>query len=156
MTLREETITTKENAPFASTGSMIEFMNPIRNEIEHLTAEFLAKGGAIIDCSTGKATKECKTAQQKQMDDRRKKTKNALRSKLIVQTPIGFMDGKNRSIQAASSGMQNISSKVRADGRTAYRVVIGSKGYGVFYTAEEAIKVRDQQREILGMEKALY
>lgn len=96
-----------------------------------------------------------KTKEQKVKDDKRKKA--VAKSKLIVQTPVGFFDGKNRRDTVAASGMQNISVKTLKDGRKAYRVVIGSTGYGVFYDDPEAAKdCRDRQREILGMGKALY
>lgn len=157
MTLREESLSTKENAPFASTGSMISFMQSERDNIERLTQEFLRKGGQIIDCDTGKAALECKPANHKQLDDRRKKANRSVKSKLEVQTPVGFFDGKNRRDTVAASGMQNISCKKLADGRTAYRVVIGSTGYGVFYDDPEGAKeCRDKQRKILGIGRALY
>lgn len=150
MTLREESLSTKEQAPFASTGSMINAMQAERDNIQRLTDEFLRKGGRVTD-ATGVVIQQAKSKQRQQMDEKRKKTKNAINSKLTVQSPVGFFDGKNRVKERATSGHMNIQTK-----GDKHIVTIGKVGYGTFKDINEAIRVRDEARAALKMSRAAY
>lgn len=142
MTLREESLSTKEQPPFASTGSMISFMQSARDNIERLTQEFLRKGGKINSPVQQFVTPFVK----KQMDEKRKKAIQSTRAQ--GSAILGIPHKK----QITTTGKQNIH---KASGDR-FTVVVRSKSYGIYATIEEAVTVRDRVREESGMPKAEY
>lgn len=154
MSLSEETLSTKIDMPFTSCQSAIKTQQVLRDEINNDIAKFLRNGGKI---DTGTASKPVNdtTNVEADMAKKRKRAHSTVASKMFVNSPIAFHDGKNRANGVASSGHQNIYSKMRKNGMR-HTVIIGKTAYGTFEDVKDAIKKRDAQREILGMEKAHY
>lgn len=154
MSLSEETLSTKIDMPFTSCQSAIKTQQALRDELEQQTKEFLRKGGKIDTGAPAKPVNDS-TNIESDMAKKRKRAHSTVASKMFVNSPIAFHDGKNRANDVAASGHQNISSKMRKNGMR-HTVIIGKTAYGTFEDVKDAIKKRDAQREILGMEPAYY
>lgn len=161
MSLSEETLSLKPGMqmPFTSCGSAINQQQIIRDQINADIEKFLQSGGRINDLTPAKNIIEPPVYEsdlQKTMKSKkRERAHKAVASRVFVQSPISYMDGANRAMQKASSGHQNISSKQTKKGMR-HSVVIGSTQYGTYDDIKDALAKRDAQRDILGMEKALY
>ncbi len=151
MTLFDETLKDRIEAPFASTGSMIEFMNPIRNEIEAMTQQFLAKGGKITYGPDNAPVNYPQSDLEKKLRERNKARQEALSHPEM----IGYMTGKNR-FKPGKSGHQNITIKKSKSGEIRYIVSVANTGYGTYTDLDVAIGVRDRAREKLGLDPADY
>ena len=159
MRLMEEPV--RQQAPFTSLGAAVSFNQSMRDEIAAQTAEFLKRGGKI-DC--GKPTHNTleppafeSDLQRTMKEKKRKRAQSSAASKVFVQSPISYMDGKNRCNGKAASGHQNIYSSVLKDGRTAYRISVGSTHVGVIYDDLPcAIAKRDAFRKSNNLGPALY
>lgn len=140
MSLSEETLSTKTQAPFASCGSAIAAMKPLRDELADQVNAFLRAGGKII--TDIKIPVEFKNDIQEDMEKKR-------RIASIIKT---------RSTARSSSGHQNFVLKVFADGSKTYALVIGNKWYETYPEKDLHIGIakRDRVRAELGMSKALY
>lgn len=163
MSLSEETLSAKASLqmPFTSCGSAINQQQIIRDQINADIEKFLSKGGRIHDLTPAPnkvidplESKELTWANQDK-DIKRKRAQKAVLSRLTVQSPISYMDGKNRAKAKGKSGRQNIQEYDRKRGKV-YAVIIGGTQYGSFDDLKDALAKRDAQREILGMEKAHY
>lgn len=154
MSLSEETLSTKIDMPFTSCQSAIKSQQQVRDELQAQTEYFLRNGGKIDTGAPEKPVNDT-TNVESDMAKKRKRAHTAVASKMFVNSPIAFHDGKNRANDVAASGHQNISTKKRDKG-IVHTVIIGKTGYGTFTDINEAIKTRDAQREILGMEPAFY
>lgn len=152
MSLSEETLSTKTDMPFTSCQSAIKTQQVLRDEINNDIANFLRKGGKI---NTGTQPINDKTNIENDMAKKRKRANTAVASKMFVNTPIAFHDGKNRANDFAASGHQNIYSKMRKVGMR-HTIIIGKTAYGTFSDINEALAKRDEVRKTLGMEPAFY
>lgn len=162
MSLSEETLSMKPSLqmPFTSCGSAIKQQQVLRDEIDIEIQKYLASGGQIhnLTPAPNNLVDDVEKEPTWSSDDKAKKRSRAhkaVASRVYIQSPISYMDGANRTMQKASSGHQNIQEVDRKRG-TVYSVTIGSTSYGTCDKLEDAITKRDAQREILGMEKALY
>lgn len=154
MSLSEETLSTKTDMPFTSCSSAIKSLDQIRKELAEQTEAYFAKGGKIDTGAPARPVNDA-TNIESDMAKKRKRAHSTVASKMFVNSPIAFHDGKNRANGVASSGHQNIYSKMRKAGMR-HTVIIGKTAYGTFEDVKDAIKKRDAQREILGMEPAYY
>lgn len=145
MTLREESLSTKDQPPFSSTAAMINANLIEQARIEMDTDFFLRKGGKVTDAS-GKVIEQVKTKEQKVKDEKRKKAIQSTRAQ--GSAILGIPHKK----QITTTGKQNIH---KASGDR-FTVVVRSKSYGIYATIEEAVTVRDRVREESGMPKAEY
>lgn len=151
MSLRDEQPKNKEQAPFASTSAMIEYMNPIRNQLEHDMQQFLAKGGKITYGPDNAPVNYPQSDLEKKLRERNKARQEALSHPEM----IGYMTGKNR-FKPGKSGHQNITIKKSKSGEIRYIVSVANTGYGTYTDLDVAIGVRDRAREKLGLDPADY
>lgn len=154
MSLAEETLSTKTDMPFTSCQSAIKTQQVLRDEINNDIARFLRNGGKIDTGAPAKPVNDI-TNVEVEMAKKRKRAHTAVASKMFVNSPIAFHDGKNRANDVAASGHQNIYTKMRKAG-IRHTVIIGKTAYGTFSDIKEALAMRDEVRKNLGMEPAYY
>lgn len=135
MTLFDETLKDRIEAPFSSTGSAIKERQSLRDDLEKEIAQFLARGGRINEGPPVKPQKE------------------------IFEPGFGSLedfppDTKRRKTAKPKSGHENVEITKLKDGGNNYRVIIAGISYGTFTTKEDAVERRDQVRALLKMRRA--
>lgn len=152
MSLSEEPLSFKIDMPFTSCQSAIKSQQVLRDELNNDIANFLRNGGKI---NTGTQPVNITTNVESDIAKKRKRANKIVASKMLINSPIAFHDGKNRANDVAASGHQNIYSKVRKAGLR-HTVIIGKNAYGTFSDINEALAKRDEVRKALDMEPAFY
>lgn len=141
----------------AVTFSLIEAKKLESNELEKLTQEFLAGGGKITDCDSGKSTHDFSTMPalinefSGKLDvDRVAKVINQKKKKSYSTEGEHFYAGENRTRNKSPYGQNIVKTKYNR-----YMANVGNQ-HKTFLTNEEARWWRDDKRKLLGLPPAEY
>lgn len=160
--LCEEIKPIKENEMPANTA--IQWLQPIRSEIEYFTEQFLKRGGKIVEVEPGvsgeivdnmsKYINEFTGGYDKHRADTIKSRNGEAKKKREME--LHQFDGKPRKAQKSKWG-QNIV-KAKGKSQTNFYVLIDGSYHGVKdnLTHAEAIALRDKMRAKRGMPPAEY